>query len=480
MEALKIERIDPYRLKIFKTPPMRTWGIVYANKVIEAGLEKDEALKQVANVACLPGIIGPSIAMPDIHWGYGFPIGGVAAFSLQDGVISPGGVGYDINCGIRCICTGLSIEEILPIKEKLLGEVFHRVPAGLGARHKRFKLSQKELKEIMIKGALWAVKKGFGTYDDLEAHEDYGSIPGADPDMVSGRACERGLPEVGTLGSGNHFIEIDVVDKIMDKKIARMFSLFKDQILIQVHTGSRGFGHQICDDYIRIMLSAGSRYNIYLPDRQLACAPIDTKEAKSYLGAMAAAANFAFANREMITYLIRETFEDLFGKSWENLGLRLLYDCCHNIAKIESIPWKGKSIEACIHRKGATRALPSGDARLPLRFKDTGQPVLIPGDMGRASFILVAGDNAKETFFSACHGAGRLLSRREAKRRAKGRSVFDELSKKEIYAIAASKATLAEEMPESYKDVSDVVDTISGAGVAKVIAKLRPIGMIKG
>jgi len=480
METLKIERIDPYRLKIIKTPPMRTWGIVYANKAIEAALKKDEAIKQVANVACLPGIVGPSMAMPDIHWGYGFPIGGVAAFSVKDGVISPGGVGYDINCGIRCICTNLSKKELLPRKEKLLDALFHRVPAGLGSRHKTFKLSQKELEDVMIKGALWAVKKGFGTYEDLEAHEDFGSIPGANPDTVSGRACERGLPELGTLGSGNHFLELDVVDNIVDKKTARKFSLFKDQVLILVHTGSRGFGHQICDDYIHTMLSYGQRHNISLPDRQLACAPIDSKEARAYLGAMAAAANFAFANREMLTWFIRETIAPVFGKSWEALGLRLLYDCCHNIAKIETIPWKGKNIEACIHRKGATRALPPGDPRLAQRFKDTGQPVLVPGDMGRASFILVAGENAKETFFSACHGAGRLLSRREAKRQAKNRSIPDELAKKGIYALAASKATLAEEMPAAYKDVSDVVDTISGAGITKVVAKLSPVGMIKG
>ena len=480
MEDVKVTRIDPYRLKIEKNGPMRTWGLIYANHEIESSLEKDQAIQQVANVACLPGIVGPSMAMPDIHWGYGFPIGGVAAFSMQDGVVSPGGVGYDINCGIRCIRTSLTVEEFMPKQDLLLSELFNRVPSGIGSRSKAIKIGMQDLKQVLLHGAAWVVKQGYAPSEDLEAHEDYGKIAGASPDEVSKKAMERGLPELGTLGSGNHFLEFDIVEGIAHAEIAQQFGLFKDQLVIQVHTGSRGLGHQICDDYVHSMIATAAKQGIVLPDRQLACAYLASNEAKAYLAAMAAAANFAYANREMITSLIRETFERIFKQSWEYLGMRLLYDCCHNIAKIERIMWEGKEIEVCVHRKGATRALPPGDPRLPQRFRQTGQPILVPGDMGRLSYILAGAPNAEETFFSACHGAGRLLSRNEAKRQAKGRSILDELRSKGIHAMAASRNTLAEEMPEAYKNVSLVVDTMSGVGVTHVVAKLRPIGMIKG
>ncbi|HHO76163.1 MAG TPA: RtcB family protein [Deltaproteobacteria bacterium] len=461
-------------------PPMRTNGIVYANADIERSLGKEAAIEQVANVACLPGIVGSCLAMPDIHWGYGFPIGGVAAFSTSDGIISPGGVGYDINCGIRCISTSLCAHEVLPVIERLLAGLYRNIPSGVGSVNKALQVGKKEFGDVLVNGASWAVKKGFTPLADLEAHEDRGCIEGANPDMVSVRAVERGLPQLGTLGSGNHFLELDVVDEIIDPETAKAFGLFQDQIVVLVHTGSRGLGHQVCDDYVHSMLGSAHKYKIDLPDRQLACAPFSSSHGRAYWGAMAAAANFAFANRELVTFLIRETFEEVFNRGCEKMGMGLLYDCCHNIAKKEGIVLKGQKKEVCIHRKGATRAFPPGDLRLPGRFRATGQPVLVPGDMGRYSFILAGADNAHETFFSACHGAGRLLSRRQAKKLSKGRSILDELKRKNILAMAASRVTLAEEIPEAYKDVSEVVDTIAGAGIARVVARLVPVAMVKG
>ncbi len=480
MKGLKVERIDPYRLMIPRQACMRTHGMVYADATIEKRLYTDEALSQVVNVACLPGILGPSIAMPDIHMGYGFPIGGVAAFSKKDGVVSPGGVGYDINCGIRCVLTNMHLDDILPLKEQILQRIFTKVPSGVGSKHKVLKCTDKEFKDIITQGARWLVKKGLCPDVDLECHEDFGVLPGADPSNISERAKLRGLPELGTLGSGNHFIEMDVVDSIVDKDVAKAFSLFENQVLILIHTGSRGLGHQVCDDYIHAMLRTLPAYGIDLPDRQLACAPLAYDDAHTYLSAMAGAANFAFVNRGMVTHLVRSAFEEVFGRSWESMGMYLLYDCCHNIAKIEEILIHGEHVEACIHRKGATRALPPGDDRLPPRFRHTGQPVIVPGDMGRSSYILTGEEGSQETFYSACHGAGRLMSRHKARKQAKGRSISDELHRKGIYAVAARGFTLAEEMPDAYKDISDVVNTISGAGIARVVARMRPLGMIKG
>ncbi|HDP25956.1 MAG TPA: RtcB family protein [Deltaproteobacteria bacterium] len=480
MEKLTIKRIDPYRIRIEKTPPMRTTGLVYVNSALEKTLEHDMVLNQVANVACLPGIVGPSLAMPDIHWGYGFPIGGVAAFSLDEGVISPGGVGYDINCGVSCVLTSFTRDEVSSRINELLATLFGRIPSGVGSTNKDVRLSDKEFLKVLLKGASWATKSGYGSPGDLDAYEDRGSIAGANPDAVSKRALERGLPQLGTLGSGNHFLELDVVDFIADEERARKFGLFQGQIVILLHTGSRGLGHQICDDHVHEMLKAMPSHGIELPDRQLACAPVTSREGQAYLQAMAAAANFAFANRQIIIHLIRGSFEKTFGKSWDRLGMRLLYDCCHNIAKIEQISWKGSQRKVCVHRKGATRALPPGDVRLPERFTATGGPVLVPGDMGRMSFILAGSQWAEETFFSACHGAGRILSRRQAKKISRKRSIADELRRQEIHAVAASRSTLAEEIPEAYKDVSAVVNTITGAGIATAVARLRPVAMIKG
>ena len=480
MSGLTIRRLDPFRIEIARTPPMRTTGLVYANRAIERTLEQENALQQVANVAALPGIVGPSMAMPDIHWGYGFPIGGVAAFSRDDGVISPGGVGYDINCGVCCMLTGMRVGDVTPRLDRLLVSLYNNVPAGVGSSNKSLAVSGREFEQVLELGARWAVKKGYAPPGDLDAHEDAGCIAGADPDAVSAKAIERGQPQLGTLGSGNHFLELDVVDLVADAETARGFGLFEGQVVVLVHTGSRGLGHQVCDDHVHGMVSAASRHGIALPDRQLACAPVTSVEGREYFGAMAAAANFAFANRELIVFLIRKTFEEVFGGSFERLGMRMLFDCCHNIAKMERIEWGGRRIDACVHRKGATRALPPGDSRLPERFRRTGQPVLVPGDMGRMSFILAGASGARETFYSACHGAGRLLSRHEAKKRAKGRKIIDELRSRGIHAMAASRATLAEEIPDAYKDVSDVVDTMTGAGIATAVARLRPFAMVKG
>lgn len=480
MSGLNVRRIDPFRIEIARTPPMRTTGLVYANRAIERTLEHDAVLQQVANVATLPGIIGPSMAMPDIHWGYGFPIGGVAAFSRDEGVISPGGVGYDINCGVCCILTGLRQDDVRPRIDRLLASLFTTVPSGVGSTNRELAVTGKEFGRVLEQGARWAVNKGYAPPDDLDAHDDAGCMEGADPRAVSAKALERGQPQLGTLGSGNHFLELDVVDLVAERDTARAFGLFENQVVVLVHTGSRGLGHQICDDHVHGMVASASRHGIALPDRQLACAPVTSREGREYFGAMAAAANFAFANRELIAFLVRRSFEQVFGGSFERLGLRMLFDCCHNIARMERVTWEGRELEACVHRKGATRALPPGDIRLPLRFRATGQPVLVPGDMGRMSYILAGAPGAGETFFSACHGAGRLLSRREAKKRARGRKIIDELRHRDIHAMAASRATLAEEMPDAYKDVSEVVDTITGAGIAGTVARLRPFAMIKG
>ncbi len=480
MEGLTVRRIDAYRLEVRRKPPMRTSGLLYANAGIEKTLEGEEVIRQIANVACLPGIVGPSMAMPDIHWGYGFPIGGVAAFSLEDGIISPGGVGYDINCGIRCIRTNLTSRAVSPVLDNLLALLYNTVPSGVGSSTKSFRVSRKEFRKILEGGCGWALKQGLASNDDLDAHEDKGCIEGADPDAVSERAFERGMPQLGTLGSGNHFLEIDAVDGIYDAGTAERFGLFKDQVLVLVHTGSRGLGHQICDDYVHSMLATASRFGIDLPDRQLACAPISSSIGRDYCGAMASAANFAFTNRQIITHLVRQAFEVQFGKGWGKLGMGLLYDCCHNIAKKETVSFGGRALRVCIHRKGATRALPPGDTRLPDRFRKTGQPVLVPGDMGRMSYILAGDGNAGETFFSACHGAGRLLSRQKAKKFAKGRRLVEELERQGIRVMAASRSTLSEEIPEAYKDVTEVVSTMSGAGVARIVARLRPLAVVKG
>jgi tRNA-splicing ligase RtcB len=479
---IKVEQVDPYRWKVRRQGNMRTDGLVYASPKMLKAIRQEQSLQQVANVACLPGIVGYSMAMPDIHWGYGFPIGGVAAFDMEKGIISPGGVGYDINCGVRLVKTRLSHEDVSEDDiKRLVSGLFANIPSGVGSSRKDFKLSDAELKKVLRSGAEWAVSKGFGEPGDLEKIEEGGRISWADPDKVSKKALSRGKSQLGTLGSGNHFVEIGMVDEIYDAEIANVFGLFQGQLTIFVHTGSRGLGHQVCEDSIHVLLGTSKKYNFDLPDRQLCCAPVQSKEGQDYLAAMGAAANFAFANRQMIYHWIRETFESLFGQSAEQLGFSLLYDVCHNMAKIETHEVEGKPTRLCVHRKGATRAFAPGHPQVSSIYKSVGQPVLIPGDMGRYSYVLVGTEQAmKETFGSTCHGAGRLLSRKQALKTTKGRSISRELEDQGIFVRSASKSTLHEETPEAYKDVSDVVEVVHQADISRKIARLKPFGVMKG
>lgn len=479
--SVHLEKIDNYRWRIPREGGMRTDGMIYADERMMGEIREDQSLLQVKNVAFLPGIVGHSLAMPDIHWGYGFPIGGVAAFSEEEGVVSPGGVGYDINCGVRLMRSGLVRTEIQDRIRKIVDALFVNIPSGVGSHRKDLKLDKAQEHKVLLKGAQWAVDQGYGLWEDLEHIEEKGRIPNAGPDLVSYKALDRGRAQLGTLGSGNHFVEVGYVAEVYDKGLTEALGLEKDQVTVTVHTGSRGLGHQVCDDYIRVMLQAAQRYGIELPDKQLCCAPISSKEGQQYLGAMACAANFAFANRQIITHWVRETFEQVLRMSPRTLQLALIYDVCHNIAKLETHEVNGRQRRVCVHRKGATRAFPPHHPDLPDDYREIGQPVLIPGDMGRCSYVLVGTQKAlQETFGSTCHGAGRVLSRHQAKKTARGRAVAQELEAQGIYVRAASRATIVEEIPEAYKDVNDVVEVVHGAGIGKKVVKLRPLGVIKG
>lgn len=475
---MKVEQIDAYRWRIPREGGMRVDGIVYADETLMADIREDPALQQVANVAHLPGIVKASIAMPDIHWGYGFPIGGVAAMDVEEGgVISPGGVGYDINCGVRLLGSALSRSDVEPHLRAIVKEMYTRVPTGVGAHRRDLKLSREDLRGVLEGGARWAIERGFGQRSELEFIEEGGCMPGAVADRVSDRALERGGSQLGTLGSGNHFAELQYVAEIYDEEIAAAFGLRRDQITVMIHSGSRGLGHQVCEDHLRIMIKASEKYGIKLPDRQLCCAPVKSPEGSAYLEAMAAAANFAFANRQVMAHWVRESIASALGRSSEATGIRTIYDVCHNIAKFEE--FDGRRL--CVHRKGATRAYPPGHEKTPAPYRAVGQPVLIPGDMGRYSYVLAGTQRAmEETFGSSCHGAGRRWSRTEAKRQAKGVPIFKQLETRGVVVMAAGVATVAEEMPEAYKDVSEVVDVVHGAGIARKVAQMRPIGVIKG
>jgi len=476
-----LEQVDPWRWRIPKTGPMRTDGLIFADSKLIQAVRGDESLQQVANVATLPGIVGSSLAMPDVHSGYGFPIGGVAAFDVEHGVISPGGVGYDINCGVRLLRSGLDRKDVEKKISALVDALFRNIPSGVGSRRKDLKLGHKDMEKLLRKGVQWAVEEGFGSAEDLAHIEAGGCIPGADPEAVSERAVERGHTQVGTLGSGNHFVEVGFVEAVFDAEAASAFGLEQGQATLTIHTGSRGLGHQVCEDYIRVMAEASRRSGIELPDPQLCCAPLDSPEGRRYLAAMACAANFAFVNRQMITHWAREAFEEVFGLSSDEIQLGLVYDVCHNIAKIETHNIEGRQVRVCVHRKGATRAFPPGHPEIPPDYRAVGQPVLIPGDMGRCSYVLVGTDRAaQESFASTCHGAGRLMSRHQAKKAAKGRSIPRELEKRGILVRGASMGTLVEEIPEAYKDVEDVVQVVHEAGISRKVARLRPLGVIKG
>ncbi|MFC1660851.1 RtcB family protein [Gemmatimonadota bacterium] len=479
---MELVRVDPYRWLIPRQGKMRVDGLIFADDSLMRDIRRGEAVEQVANVAQLPGIVGKSIGMPDIHWGYGFAIGGVAAFDPNEGgVISPGGVGYDINCGVRLLRTNLSPKEVKPRLPRLMDKLYESIPAGVGRGYKKFVLQAKAIREILTRGAAWAVSEGFGTAADLDHMEDRGTISGADPSQVSDRAVQRGRDQVGTVGSGNHFIEVGVVEEVYDEGAAHRLGLDLDTVTVFIHSGSRGLGYQVCDDYLEVMLKAAARYGIDLPDRQLACAPLDSPEAERYLGAMRAAANFAFANRQMMGHRVREVFSSVLGRSAAELGMGLVYDVAHNIAKFEQHSVAGRERTLCVHRKGATRAFPPGHRALGATFRDLGQPVLIPGDMGRYSYVLLGTEGAyAETFGSTCHGAGRRMSRRQAKRSSRSRNLRDEFEHMGIQVRASSFATVAEEIPEAYKDVAEVVDVVDRAGIGRKIARLKPMGVLKG
>ncbi|RJQ41556.1 MAG: RtcB family protein [Nitrospiraceae bacterium] len=477
----KLKRLDETRIEVpadYK-PGMRVKGIIYVDEVLEKELETG-AIDQVANVATLPGIVNASMAMPDIHSGYGFAIGGVAAFDLDEGIVSPGGVGYDINCGVRLLRTNLMKNGVTPKLKDLVSVLYNEIPSGVGSKGK-IRLTPDSERRLMLSGARWAVEEGYGEMSDLERIESGGCIDGADPGLISKKAYERGRAQQGTLGSGNHFLEIQYVDEIYDEKSANAIGLFEGQVTVMIHTGSRGFGHQVCTDFLEVMARAVSKYKIELPDRELACAPYKSPEAQDYLAAMRAAANYAWANRQCIMHWTREAFMNFFKTTLRELGMSLVYDVAHNIAKVEEHTVNGRKKKLVVHRKGATRAFPPGHPDLPDAYKQTGQPVLIPGDMGRASFVLIGTEKAmSETFGSTCHGAGRVMSRHQAIRKAKGRAIWRELEDRGIIVRSAGRETLAEEMSEAYKDVSDVVDVVHKAGISKKVARLRPMGVIKG
>jgi len=478
---VRIERRGPYLWEIPREGGMRVPGRILASERLMEAIRDDVAVQQVANVAHLPGVVGYSWAMPDVHMGYGFPIGGVAATALDDdGVISPGGVGYDINCGVRLMACRLTREEVLPRLDRIVAQLFARVPCGPAARESGMgPLDTDAMRRLLRDGARFAVERGFGRATDLEYSEERGAIDGADADAVSAHAVERGRRQVGSVGSGNHFVELGCVEEVFDAAAARAMGLEAGTITVLIHCGSRGLGHQVCTDFLREM--DGARFPFVLPDRQLAAAPLDSGLGRRYLGAMRAAANYAWANRQVLMALSERAIASVFDATPQQLGFRLVYDISHNIAKIETHHVDGARRRVCVHRKGATRALPPGDERVPAAYRAVGQPVLVPGDMGTASYVCAGQPGAGEhPFHSSCHGAGRRLSRRAAVRRGAGRSIVDELRRDGVVVMARDRRTLAEEMPEAYKNVSDVVDTLHAAGITRRVVRIRPLGVIKG
>jgi tRNA-splicing ligase RtcB len=481
MLSEKLKRIDETKIEISKSykDGMRVNGIIYVDELLEKALET-EAIEQVANVATLPGIINSSLAMPDIHTGYGFSIGGVAAFDLEEGIVSPGGVGYDINCGVRLLRSSLKKKNIIHQMKDLIALLSTEIPSGVGSKGK-IRLTFDDEKKLLTKGARWAIENGYGEASDIAKTESGGCIDGVDPGIISKKAYERGRSQQGTLGSGNHFLEIQYVDEIYDEQAANVLGLFEEQVTVMIHTGSRGFGHQVCTDFLEIMERASHKYKINLPDKELACAPYKSSEAQDYLSAMKAAANYAWANRQCIMHWTCEAFAKFLKTTPKDLGMELIYDIAHNIAKLEEHTVNGKKKKLIVHRKGATRAFPPGHPELPDIYKNIGQPVLIPGDMGRSSFVLLGTEKAmEETFGSTCHGAGRILSRHQAIKKARGRTIWKEMEEKGIIVRSAGRETLAEEMSEAYKDISSVVDVVTRAGISKKVARLKPIGVIKG
>ena len=459
---------------------MRVPARLFGDKELFDAAFQDRTVMQLANAATLPGIVGYAMAMPDFHQGYGFPIGGVAATRVDTGVISPGGVGYDINCGVRLLGTHLEREEVAPYLRDLTDALYRACPSGVGGKG-RERVSGRELDELLTQGARWALKRGLARQEDVTRTEEGGCLAGADPDQVSDRAKERGRPQVGSLGAGNHFLEIDVVEEIYAPEAADAFGLWEGQVVVQIHCGSRGFGHQVCDDYVKGLQAAVHKYGIKLPDRELVCAPIDSPEGRAYYGAMACAVNYAFVNRQVLAMGVREAFEQTLAGKVKNFGLFQVYDVCHNIAKFEEHEVDGRRMKLCVHRKGATRAFGPGYVGLPAEYRDVGQPVLVPGSMGTASYVLVGTQKALElTFGSTCHGAGRVMSRSRARGEIHGTELKQELERQGIVVRAGSNKGLAEEAPAAYKDVSRVVEAVHGLGIARKVVRLRPLAVIKG
>ncbi len=481
IEKKDFKKIDEYLYEIPKShrEDMRVPARIYADEELLQAALSDRSVEQLVNTTTLPGVVQYTLAMPDIHQGYGFPIGGVAATKPPEGVISPGGIGYDINCGVRVLASDLEREAVSPYVDHLVQTMYRLVPTGLGKGG--IKISRGDLGRVLERGAAWAVAKGYGTRQDLERTEEEGCLAGADASKVSQKAKDRGFHQLGSLGAGNHFLEIDEIEEIYDQEVARAFGLRQGCIAVQIHCGSRGLGHQVCSDYVRLLQGAVKRYGIVLPDRELVCAPFGSTEGQDYFAAMAAAANFAWTNRQIIVHLVRRAFEEaLAGKlrSWE---LMPVYDVAHNIGKVERYPMGGKLTELIIHRKGATRAWGPSSRELPVVYQGAGQPVLIPGSMGTSSYVLAGSDRARElTFGSCCHGAGRVMSRKRAKKQIWGEDLVREMQGKGITVKAGSMSGLAEEAPAAYKDVERVVEVVTGAGIAHKVARLVPMGVIKG
>ena len=487
-----LNKVDDFRYEIPKTykEGMRTSGLIFVDQTMVLGMVNDNALEQVANVATLPGIQGKSMAMPDIHWGYGFPIGGVAAMDGDEGVISPGGVGYDINCGVRLVRTNLMFDDVKPKITDLVDAMFNNVPSGLGSKGK-VRISQQELEKVLLNGAEWAVENGYGWEEDLKHLEENGRMEGANPDIVSHKAKQRGMPQLGSLGAGNHFLEIQKVDEIFDSEAAKVMGIESiGQIMVMIHTGSRGCGYQICDDQIREIGQhfrkdgndyVSNEFKITLPDRQLVCAPVNSRVGENYFAAMKCAANYAWTNRQMIVHWVRESFENVLNRKSEELDMKIIYDVAHNIAKYEEHIVEGKRKKVYVHRKGATRSFGPGLDEVHEDYRSIGQPVLIPGDMGTASYVLLGTEKAMvETFGSTCHGAGRVMSRKAATRKWRGQEIIGKLKGKGIYVKAASQKVVAEEAPDAYKNVENVVGIAHGAGISKMVARMRPLGVVKG
>jgi len=478
-DVLKRISDNEWEVPVGFKPGMNVPGRIFVSESLLRMLEM-ETIGQVANVATLPGIQKYSMAMPDAHLGYGFSIGGVAAFDKETGIISPGGVGFDINCGVRLIRSNLSEQDVRPKLSELLDDLFKAIPTGVGSKS-RLKVTDTELDDIFVHGVQWAVENGYGVEADISHCESKGQMPGADPSKVSAKARKRGRPQIGTLGSGNHFLEVQYIDKIYDEEAAAVMGLKEGQVTFMVHCGSRGAGHQICTDHLQILTSASKKYNISLPDRQLACAPAQSQEAQDYFKAMVCAANYAWVNRHVIMHWAREIFESHFSDDFGELGLDLVYDVAHNIAKLEEHKINGKNTEVYVHRKGATRAFPPGHPDLPDDYLDLGQPVLIPGSMGTPSYVLCSTKDSMEiSFGSACHGAGRVMSRKHAKKELRGEDIRDELSSRGIQVRATQPSLIAEEAPAVYKSSSEVVDVVHDLGIARKVARLLPMGVIKG